>query len=716
MKPAYGLILLAAASITAPAAALREAEFTRVINDVKILPEAASPAPAKVGDKIAGRTAVATGVQSRAELRFPDRTLTRLGANSVFRMDQKTRTVEVDQGVILLQVPKQLGGAQVRTAAVTAAVSGTTLIVEYTADGYIKIIVIEGEVDVFLNDRRGVFRTLAPGDLWITRSNDKSGLPLPVKIDLKRLQKTSKLLDPTLFPPLGNQDEIDEALDEQAKLKQNGELLATAFRIEGRGRNITLTQGERRHVLGIGPQDGARQTAARRRPEPTARRPGPAPGSVSHPPDIDPPSDGEEPPPNRAINVPEATVFDERSVIRTGPGATAYNSATGAFGPLPGSLHVPTLDAPFNIYMYDDPVVFTDIDDILAREEAWFVFKGDEIYVAGNVTIDATAGPHSVILGATNDFRFTDSPPFVEAGLTTGNTWSLSPTIDSLVISSRSGSVRFDDFSLLGDAQSLLFRADGPSSDIIVNGGPSSRLSLPNGSFVARAGRDIMVAGATVEARNIALDAGRDVRLGSAARGGATIKAAGAFTAKAGQSITIANTTQLRRLTETDNLQVFLDAVNGSLDIEAGSLIDADTIGLSSRRGDVRLTGATLSAREIKARVFDTGGTLLLSNSILGRGTNPSDLIRLYGEGAGGVRFIGDTTLRGNAVDIAGTSVTIDPGGRVRLSNPSGTRVFANSHNYNNRVNGNFTGTGDSQADARPVDVNQQPFANRPGF
>ncbi|NQX01122.1 FecR domain-containing protein [bacterium] len=197
---------------TATGAPLSEGEFTRVINDVKIVPTQSSPIPAKPGDRISGRTAVATGAQSRAELRFSDQTLTRLGANSIFRMDHATRTVDVEKGVILLQVPKQLGGAKIRTAAVTAAVTGTTVLLEFTRDGFIKIIVIEGEVDVSLNERRNQFRTLVAGDMWLSRADDKKNLPLPVQIDLERLKRTSKLLSDKEFPPLGNQRQLEAAL------------------------------------------------------------------------------------------------------------------------------------------------------------------------------------------------------------------------------------------------------------------------------------------------------------------------------------------------------------------------------------------------------------------------------------------------------------------------------------------------------------------------
>jgi hypothetical protein len=107
---------------------------------------------------------------------------------------------------------------------------------------------------------------------------------------------------------------------------------------------------------------------------------------------------------------------------------------------------------------------------------------------------------------------------------------------------------------------------------------------------------------------------------------------------------------------------------------------------------------------------------LLISNAILGRGTNASDLIRLYGEGSQGVRFVGDTTLQGNRVDIAGPTVTIDPGSQVQLSNPGGTSVYSNSHRYNDGTNGNFTGLGGGQAGSNPVQVNKQPYGNRPKY
>jgi hypothetical protein len=231
-----------------PAAALKEAEVTRIINDVRLVPAQQSPSAAKVGDKINGQTALATGAQSRAELRFPDQTLTRLGSNSLFRLDSKSRDINLEKGVMLLQVPKQLGGATVRTAAITAAVTGTTVMMEYDPDGFVKIIVLEGEVDVFLNEHRSEIRTISAGDMLITKP-DASSLPAPVQVDLQRLRRTSKLLNAKDFSSLGNEKQLQEALQQQNQKKEKGELLETAYLLQGRGTSVTLSSEARLELL-----------------------------------------------------------------------------------------------------------------------------------------------------------------------------------------------------------------------------------------------------------------------------------------------------------------------------------------------------------------------------------------------------------------------------------------------------------------------------------
>src|SRR5437588_8848276 len=120
------------------AAELKRARVTQIIKDVKLLSGRAAPRAAAVSEDVPQGTAVRTGVESRAELTFTDLTITRLGANTIFSFNEGARTVDLGNGAILLRVPKGSGGAKVQTAAVTAAITGTTVIVEYHPKSYAK--------------------------------------------------------------------------------------------------------------------------------------------------------------------------------------------------------------------------------------------------------------------------------------------------------------------------------------------------------------------------------------------------------------------------------------------------------------------------------------------------------------------------------------------------------------------------------------------------
>jgi FecR protein len=106
------------------AADLKEAQVTQVIQDVRLLPSNASPRPAAVSDNVRQGTAVQTGVQSRSELTFKDKTITRLGEKTIFSVGEGARTIDLGSGQFLLYVPKNSGGAKVKMGPVTAAITG----------------------------------------------------------------------------------------------------------------------------------------------------------------------------------------------------------------------------------------------------------------------------------------------------------------------------------------------------------------------------------------------------------------------------------------------------------------------------------------------------------------------------------------------------------------------------------------------------------------
>jgi hypothetical protein len=134
---------------------LKEAQVTQVIQDVRLLPSNAAPRPASVSDRVHEDTAVRTGVESRTELTFQDMTITRLGSQTIFSFKGGTRTINLKSGSILLSVPKGTGGGQIKTAAVTASVTGTKIVMQYHPDHF-DFRVIEGDANLCQNESKNV--------------------------------------------------------------------------------------------------------------------------------------------------------------------------------------------------------------------------------------------------------------------------------------------------------------------------------------------------------------------------------------------------------------------------------------------------------------------------------------------------------------------------------------------------------------------------------
>src|SRR5437879_5058864 len=113
------LLLLGFAVIpNAHGATFQGARVSAVIQDVRVLTSNAAPRQAVVNDKIGEGTAVRTGAQSRAELTFADLTITRLGENTVFSLNQAAREIHVDHGSVLLEVPPKSAAARITSAAI----------------------------------------------------------------------------------------------------------------------------------------------------------------------------------------------------------------------------------------------------------------------------------------------------------------------------------------------------------------------------------------------------------------------------------------------------------------------------------------------------------------------------------------------------------------------------------------------------------------------
>ncbi len=228
-------IPLLALLVPAAADTLRTANVSAAVNEVQVYPGSSGPHAAAVGEKVATPSSVQTGRQSRTELTFNDNTITRLGQNSVFSFREGGRNVELKQGSVLLQVPKNVGGATIRTATVTAAITGTTVMFEYSPGKWIKLLTLEGTQKLSINGSKTSVSVPA-GKMIIMHPNAKV-IPEPVTIDIAKLVATSPLAGRGTFGPLppAAKELIQQTITDQLQAKRHGDLLPTNHIVSGLG-------------------------------------------------------------------------------------------------------------------------------------------------------------------------------------------------------------------------------------------------------------------------------------------------------------------------------------------------------------------------------------------------------------------------------------------------------------------------------------------------
>jgi hypothetical protein len=218
------------------AADLKQSKFTQVVNDVEVVSATnSSEKPAVVNAVFNMPDLVRTGAASRAELVAEDKTITRVGANTIFSFDPASRTIDLQQGSLLFHSPKGMGGGTIRTSSATASVLGTTLIVTTTHSGGFKVIDLEGHVAIkFLG---GVRQDLNPGQMTFVLAG---GHPAPVlTIRLDTLTKDSHLVQ-GFDAPLPSMPLIQQQVDTQVKEIQSGQAQDTGLLVGDEATSITV--------------------------------------------------------------------------------------------------------------------------------------------------------------------------------------------------------------------------------------------------------------------------------------------------------------------------------------------------------------------------------------------------------------------------------------------------------------------------------------------
>lgn len=228
-------VLLGAASIHAQP--LTQARVTKLLNNVKLVDPVAGARVAELNDVVRDGIALKTGVKSRSELLFEDDTLTRIGPETIFRFTAGTRDMALDRGSMLLQVPKGIGGATIHTAAVTAAITGTTIMLENNPGKDVKVLVLEGSLRLSLDGKFGDSVFLTPGKMVVMPPTAKR-IPEPVTVDLAGIVKTSSLVNMGGHKGKGALPSIaliEHAIADQTNAKGRSDLVETNYAINGRG-------------------------------------------------------------------------------------------------------------------------------------------------------------------------------------------------------------------------------------------------------------------------------------------------------------------------------------------------------------------------------------------------------------------------------------------------------------------------------------------------
>src|SRR5947207_10841589 len=221
------------------AASTTEARVTRVKNHVQ-LADSKNTRRASVNEIVQEDTVVRTGNESRAELGFTDETVVRLAANTAFDFNRGTRGLNLKEGAVLVQAPKEANGATIHAGSVAAAVAGTTVMIEYHL-GFYKFLGLEGTARSYRPGHLGDSVLVRAGQMVF--GNSEAALSDPVDIDIERFMKTSRFI--TDFPPLRSVKSIVVESQKQQREKSTKALADTNLVIFGGGTQVSVTdQGQ----------------------------------------------------------------------------------------------------------------------------------------------------------------------------------------------------------------------------------------------------------------------------------------------------------------------------------------------------------------------------------------------------------------------------------------------------------------------------------------
>jgi hypothetical protein len=622
-----------ALSAVADAAELRAAHVTQIINDVKLLPGQAAPRPAVVNDSVSVGTAVRTGVESRTELTFSDLTITRLGANTVFSFNGEARQVDLGSGAILVQVPRNGADVKIRTAAVTAAITGGTALFESNKGLPTKLLMLEG-IGRFYPTGHPELAVIVHGGEMVMMTVD-GRITRPAKFNAALVYKTSKLI--TSFPTLPNADLILAVIDEQqAELSnQNGP-----------------TSQPPKDPTGIDTVTLA--TAA-------------TPTSTS--------SSGAKFGPPTAITSPNPYVITSGTQINTDPMITT-NGITD-FGKI---YRGAAIDGPLPTWLGSSPSSFDSVDFVNSNGGGFISPSSDALPIPGflfaalqldgDPTVSNSSGYPTLGLVSQGGINSSDSGSVFTFG-----------GMQQVALVALNGSINLSGISFANFGELFIY-ARGTGSSVTF-AAPVSNLDRVQ----IRAEGDINVSapvtlnGTAQNHRGFKALAGNNLTVNSAVTstgGGITLQSLG--------GIAISSSAQLRTMLDSmgNSGQIIILASGSDTSVNVSGTVQADQAEVDIRQtgisGQTTLSNAMIHGDVVKISALGTNGALNIgSGNVLGADT----ILKLYAIGSNGtLNFLSNVTLSSPTNILAANTINISQGVVVTINSAQQADVFTNNPNY----------------------------------
>src|SRR6266446_4014757 len=619
-------------SAVADAAELRAARVTQIINDVKLLPGQAAARAAVVNDSVGAGTAVRTGMDSRSELTFSDLTITRLGANTVFSFNGEARQVDLGSGAILVQVPRSGAEVKIRTAAVTAAITGGTALFESNKGLPTKLLMLEG-IGRFYPTGHPEQAVIVHGGEMVMMTVDGQ-ITRPAKFNAALVYKTSKLI--TSFATLPNADLILAVIDaQQAELSsQNGP-----------------TSQPPKDPTGIDTVTLA--TAA-------------TPTSTS--------SSGAKFGPPSAIPG-DPYLITSGTQINTDPTITT-NGITN-FGKI---YRGAAIDGPLPTWLGSSPSSFDSVDFVNSNGGGFnnpssnslpipgFLFAA--LQLDGDPTVSNSSGYPTLGLVSQGGINSSDSGSVFTFG-----------GMQQVALIALNGSINLSGISFANFGELFIYaRGTGSSVTFAAPVSNLDRVQIrAEGDIAVNA--PVVVTGTLQDHRGFKALAGNNLTVNSAVTstgGGITVQSLG--------GIAISSTAQLRTMLDSmgNSGQIIILASGSDTSVNVSGTVQADQAEVDIRQtgisGQTTLSNAMIHGDVVKLSASGTNGALNIGSPNLVR---DDASLRVYAIGSNGtLNFLSNVTLSSPTNILAANTINISQGVVVTINSAQQADVFTNNPNY----------------------------------